>query len=115
MLTSLDEFIKNSLSTDYNTGWIIEEGFKSFYVRYRDYFMDNKTSKCLDLIKLEAINPGAGAFSNLFYKIREQYPDLNIYIENVFVEYFRKKLLRIGFEIMDNCSHPNSFIFIANP
>ena len=98
-LPKLDDFIKTAdplVPFSCNT-YVNEPGFRDLYVRKRKRLLDGEEIEVLDLAKLEADEPGKGAFQRLFERLRRDYPNLALYVENVDNQRFAKALPRFGF------------------
>jgi hypothetical protein len=73
-------------------------GFETMYVRYTKRNLEGRMRECLDLAGLCANVPGRGAFTLLLTKLRQDYPDLPLFVESVLTDRFCNKLLRLGFK-----------------
>ena len=109
MFPTLDEFIKKALVSWPHNAWVREPGFSNLYVRISKRNIRGKTIQVLDLASIDAECPGAGAFTNLFLRLRKDYPDLPLFVECVLNPRFAEKLLKLGFS-MDRI--PNNFYFM---
>jgi hypothetical protein len=69
------------------------------YVRYtKRYLLCAWREPTLDLASIETVRKGRGYFTKLFYRLRDEYPELHLYVESVVNERFAKKLLKLGFQ-----------------
>jgi hypothetical protein len=105
-IPTLDEFVNKKLSS-WDTSWpknsyVTEQGFKSLYIRVTDRYIAGKKRKTIDLANLTATTPGSGAFTKLVEKLKKQYPQLTIFVENVLSRRFAVKLILMGFEIREH-------------
>lgn len=101
-LPTLDEFIKGYDAKIFRSNlYVREKGFRSLYVRIGPrYIGKNKIpfDPTLDIANVAATYPGKGYFTRLVERLRRDYPHLGLYVETVFEDRFRRKLLRLGFE-----------------
>lgn len=106
-MKTLDQFIT---SKSIPNAWVDEPEFVELYVRIGPRFLDGKIyPKILDLATVGAEFPGNGAFTRLIQRLRSTYPDLGLYVENVFPEFFRRKLERLGFTSAGDARLPSYF------
>lgn len=97
-LLSLDEFIQSAKERVSANAYVNEPGWNHLYVRYGRRVIDGEyRDPVLDIANLEAEEPGKGTFKALIARIRKQYPECTIYIENVHPEQFKDGLRRMGF------------------
>lgn len=99
MLT-LDQFIQSPQGLPV---YVREPGFMELHVRHGPRTFDQKRyENILDIALIEARYPGKGAFTNLFARLKKDYPTMGIYVECVHNKRFRRKLLELGFQTMEN-------------
>lgn len=116
MKQTLDELIesgKKKKNTPTN-GYVREQGFSHLYIRYwpRHRFINGKpTNNVLDIANVASRKPGSGAFTKLIKRLRSEYPDMTLFVENVQTSRFRNKLESLGFskanqvDFIDICSY----------
>lgn len=121
---NLDQFIQQAQNgSPIKNAHIHEPGFSHLYVRYTRRYLDNKVcAPVLDIAAIEAQKKGKQAFTNLVNRIRNTYPQLYIYVENVLNPRFKNKLIKLGFIQVgtDNISpsfylEPKANLFSLNP
>lgn len=119
MTTTLDEFIDHFMRQE-NCAWptnayVDEPGFKHLYVRITPRYIDGvKWPYVLDLANMETNKPGTGVFKAFIHRIREKYPQLGLYVENVLNPQFRDGLIRMGFSLVPT-SHPLTPCYFVPP
>lgn len=96
---NLDQFIQQAQSgSPIKNAHIHEPEFSHLYVRYTRRYLDKKVcAPVLDIAAIEAKKKGKQAFTNLVTRIRQTYPQLYIYVENVLNPRFKLKLITLGF------------------
>jgi hypothetical protein len=75
-------------------------GFDALYVRVTSRYIRGEWYDAVDLANLNATKPGNGAFTALFEHLKQHYPNLGIYVENVQIKRFAQGLLRLGFQVV---------------
>lgn len=75
-------------------------GFDALYVRVSSRYIRGEWHDAIDLANLNATKPGSGAFTTLFEHLKQRYPNLGIYVENVQTKRFAEGLLRFGFQVV---------------
>ena len=100
---NLDEFLKCGS----RNGYICEPGFYDLYVRKSVRLLDNPSSTCktdkfikykaFDIASVEVFDKGKGTFKKFVARLRRDYPEFAIYVENVQPEKFKEGLVRMGF------------------
>lgn len=100
---NIDQFIElwkqGKLSAWTRNLHLKQPGFKLFYVRIGSRVINHKMMEnVLALANIEADKYGQGTFKKLIAHLRQTYPDLNLYVENVLQQQFVDGLLRIGFQ-----------------
>ena len=95
-LPTLEEFLKRERWWP-NNSYVREPGFKSLYIRDTRRRLGDSIGvvQCIDIPYVVASYPGKGAFSKLIARLNAEH---NIYIESVMMDYFKDKLLRMGFK-----------------
>lgn len=105
MKTTLDGFITRVRGKTYGSEWVLEPKFADLYVRYggrviaESYQQEPTPYKdVLDIanVTVEREYRGTGVFTALIARLRQTYPGMHLYVENVAPE-FKSRLLRIGF------------------
>ena len=109
---SLDTFIASALLSEVSkNSWVEEPGFDALYVRISRRILEGSTlKKTLDIATVEASCPGEGTFTKLVERLKETYPELPIYVENVLNARFVGLLTRLGFK--PHAHLPMSFYYI---
>lgn len=110
MLQTLSEFIQSYRESDWpnSRAYIKEPGFKDLYIRLTPRYINKIQYKLvLDIAKVEASYKGKGTFKKLIAKIRDEYPEMGIYVEAVLTECFAEGLVRMGFKVVDH--NPDCF------
>jgi len=113
---TLDEFIKKHLITpDFpKNSYVQELGFRELYVRMTTrYINDERLAPVLDIAKAMASKPGKGAFTKLLARLREQYPTLHIFAEQVLNDRFALRLEKLGFTKLNPNIHGESYFLKA--
>jgi hypothetical protein len=98
---TLDDFIQSRLDDKPfpRNAYVSAPGFRSIYVRVSTRFVEGKMQgPVLDLANLTAKRPGHGAFKRLIARLRHDWPNLGLFVENVLTERFSQGLLRMGFK-----------------
>jgi hypothetical protein len=101
---TLDEFLQLG-GYPFNS-YIRLSGWKRLYIRRsnRRLGADSKQHTCIDLANIASSRPGKGAFRRLIARLRRDYPQRAIFVENVLTEQFCEGLRRMGFtEVQDAC------------
>lgn len=101
---TLDEFIAAYASRPWPANlYVKEKGFKQLYVRISRRFLRGAWyDPTLDLANIEASYPGRGAFTNLVTRLRQQYPNMVLFVESVQTSRFANKLVALGFQPMEH-------------
>jgi hypothetical protein len=96
---TLDQFIQQAQNgSRIKNSHVFEPDFSYLYVRYGRRCINSKICfPVLNIGTIEAYYPGAGAFTRLIKRLRNTYPELYIYVENVLNPHFVKKLIALGF------------------
>jgi hypothetical protein len=97
MLPTLDEFIARGPNKWPLNSYVREKGFKFLYVRWGRHSIGGELFVCLDLANAEVKHPGKGTFKKLITRLRSEYPEVNLYLENVLNEKLLPGLPRLGF------------------
>lgn len=88
-------------------------GFASMYVRMTKRWIEGDLFEpVLDLAAIEARHPGQGSFTKLIPKLRQEYPALNIFVEQTH-ERFGAHLLKMGFSKLDPQVHGESYFLVS--
>lgn len=86
--------------------WIKHPGFVGIYLRYGKRRVGNEIlHPVLDIANLEARKTGQGTFKRFVEFLREEYPELHIYVENAHTR-FGEGLLRMGFTLVEEGAMP---------
>lgn len=100
---TLDDFIISAIARQALTGHpqrlhVKQPGFSTLYVRITQRTVLGRTWKpVLDLSSADATHPGKGAFKKLLSHLKEKYPTLPLYAENVLNEKLVVGLRKRGF------------------
>lgn len=116
-LPTLDNFISHAQKCAIGmNSYVREPGFQNLYVRYlkRRYIHTHAAyaENVLDLANMNATTPGSGAFTTLVERLRKDYPEMSLYVENVLNPRFGEKLLRMGFKPVTE-QHPFSYFMVS--
>lgn len=111
--TTLDEFITQRRNEKTNrrffineSAWVNEPKFEGLYVRYGSRAILGYQSgfqpiynDVLDIanVEVEERYQRTGVFTALVVRLRETYPGMHLYVENVLNPEFRPLLFRLGF------------------
>jgi hypothetical protein len=98
---NIDQFIEAARDAWPHNAWIKQPDFRHLYVRLSKRLLENQMIETIDLLTIEAQEPGNGAFTSLVAHLRKTYPKSAIFVENVLNDRFASKLLELGFK-----SHP---------
>lgn len=115
-LPTIDEFIQgHDRDGQADNSWVRCPGFKSMYVRRsaRRSLCGSTCGPVLDLANMEARCPGSGAFKRLVARLRKQYPNWILYVENVLTKRFCDGLERLGF-VRLGTGRPTSFCLLTS-
>lgn len=100
-METLDSFIRKRIGKNLwpnNNAYVTEPGFESLYVRMSVRMIDGEVrNPVLDLASMTANHPGNGAFTALVKRLRKDWPELGLFVENSLQERFQKKLETMGF------------------
>jgi hypothetical protein len=118
---TLDEFIAESVErlTASNVAsrmHIKEPGFDVLYVRLARRCIDGVAHKpVLDIADaaVQTTHRGRGVFTDFLDRVRDQYPALHLYVENVMEERFQKHLERYGFTVVEPRLDPPCYFLPA--
>ena len=102
---TMDQFL--ALNTHSNS-YVSEPGFRELYVRKGFRYLDGKRVECVDLARIEAEDPGAGAFTKLAERLLTKY---TVYVESVLNPRFAKKLLREGWTMVGGTECPSFYLY----
>ena len=99
-MQTLDSFLENTIiSGKCGNAYVTEQGWESLYIRVTQRYINGCIVKpVIDLAKIEASEPGGGAFTKLVKKLRVKYPEAWIYVESVLNKRFEGKLVNLGFK-----------------
>jgi len=117
----LDEFIRESLVrvTEQNVAsraHIKEPNFDTLYVRLTRHYIDGVAYRpVLDIadVNVRENQRGRGIFTDFLDRVREQYPVLHLYVENVMEARFQKHLERYGFAVVEPRLDPPCYFLPA--
>lgn len=106
---TLDEFIQEGTVRviEHNIAsraHIKEPAFDTLYLRVTRHYIDGVPYKpVLDIadVAIREDRRGRGVFTDFLDRIRDQYPGLHLYVENVFEVRFQKHLERYGFAVVE--------------
>jgi hypothetical protein len=112
-LPTLDEFLSKAGKSWPRNSYVREPGFSELYVRVSRRYFEGSCYDVIDLAKIEAEEPGSGAFTRLVARLREQYPTKGIYVECVLNPRFSVMLVgRLGFKV--NPTDESSFYLLGS-
>lgn len=94
---NLFEFITSSTFRVSRNGYVDEQGFTMLYVRTTRRSFKGERVPTLDIANVSVCLPGQGTFTRLIEEIQINFPNLWIYVENVYNISFRHRLLKLGF------------------
>lgn len=100
---TLDDFIISAVARQALTGapqrlHVKRPGFNTLYVRITERQLLGRSWKpVLDLSSADATKPGKGAFKKLLAHLKEKYPTLPLYAENVLNPRLAEGLRKRGF------------------
>lgn len=115
MLVNLDDFIRQGLAGSRLNLWVEEPGFKSLYVRIGPKSINGIIyPHVLDLANAEVQKQQTGTMTNRIRKIRQDFPTLPIYAENVMVYEFGMSLLKMGFVAVDSRTSSVTHFLVGN-
>lgn len=100
-LPTLAEFIASYEFGYHKRSYVRERGFSSLYVRIGPRILEEKRiERVLDLAAAEVpeYRRGKGILTKLLQKLRTEYPDLPLYLENVQSERLAYFYRRLGFK-----------------
>lgn len=101
---SLAEFIKGAHQKYESLGfpsneYVKEPGFKALYVRYGRRLAHGEVhAPVLDIANVEVLKEGRGTFTSLVHRLRRDYPELGLFVENVLSPRFAAGLEHMGFK-----------------
>lgn len=108
---TLGEFISSQGERRPRNAYVRFPGFSTLYVRCTKRFLRHElVSPVLDIANIEASRPGKGAFTKLFEHLRENYPEMWLFVECVANERFEKKLRKMGFTQCTNDLLPSFYM-----
>lgn len=113
-MTTLPEFIEIGRKHGRANLHIKVPGFHIFYARYGRRIINNVAHRdVLDIasVEVEERLRRTGVFTRLFHQLREDYPNVHIYVENA-APLFQKLLLRLGFRRHE--FNPDSFYVLGD-
>lgn len=102
---TMDQFLA---SNEHLNSYLSEPGFRELYVRKGFRYLGGKRVECVDLARIEAEDPGAGAFTKLATRILPKYA---VYVESVLNPRFAKKLLREGWIMVGGPECPSFYLY----
>lgn len=98
------DFVEQNRESLHANSYVIHPDFTELYIRMTKRLLSSKWYPCLDIARVMAKSKGEGAFKNLIFFIRSNYPKLAIYIESVLTERFATGLVKMGFtKFNQNC------------
>lgn len=114
---TLDEFIKASKSKPFGgNSYVDEEGFESLYVRFGTRVIAGmRRDNVLDLANFTVTDKGKGTFTAFISRLRKDYPDMWLYVENVLNPRLPAKLVTLGFtkiRVTSGFEGPPCFVLI---
>lgn len=100
MTVTVSEFVTTALAQGgRNRLHLKEPGFKHFYARFGPRYLNGKTYKLtLDIatIEVEPEKQGTGVFTRLVGRLRKQFPQVSLYVEEA-TPLLQQLLLKLGF------------------
>jgi hypothetical protein len=107
-MESLNRFIKRAQRRTFPANaYVLEPGWNHLYVRYGPRAALGRIySPVLDLanLEVEAASRGKGIFTRLITRLREEHPELHLFVENTH-ERFGRYLLKLGFVDVTDTSY----------
>jgi hypothetical protein len=104
-LPTLYEFLEKTKKAEHGRSHVDEPKFESLYVRYGNRYVITQNESKIYLGTLDIANVtvednyrGSGVFTALIKRLRNDYPDLPVYIENPLEERFQNHLESIGLQ-----------------
>lgn len=118
---TLGEFIRHGLDRFDKTGMssrshVDEPGFETFYVRLnRRAIAGGMYQPVLDIatVTVDEAQRGRGLFTNVLDRIRDQYPNLHIFVENAMESRFQRHLESYGFTVVEPRTDPPCYFLPA--
>jgi hypothetical protein len=118
---TLDEFIRDGSTRLAATGLasrlhITEPDFNVLYVRItRRHVNGAEYRPVLDVadVNVRGDRRGRGVFTTFLDRVRDQYPALHLFVENVIEERFQKHLERYGFVVVEPRLDPPCYFLPA--
>lgn len=120
---TLDEFVRHGIGRMTQKGvgvnaHVKEPGFTTLYLRVTRRYMGGVSYEpVLDIADVTVREDwrGCGIFTDLLDRIRETYPTLHLYIENVLNGRLQKHLERYGFAVVAPRLDPPCYFLPARP
>jgi len=99
MNQTLEEFIACAEKKIYPSSEYVEEpGFEHLYVRFGKTYIEGQWyQRILTIANVQAEEPGQGTFTKFIQRIKQDWPDVGIYVECVLNPRFAAWLVRNGF------------------
>ena len=95
--------LKQFLKSNCRNAYISEPGFAHLYVRHGQRYINGKLyQNVFDIANVEVRNKGKGTFSKFVEKLRNNYPDMILYVECVLNPRFGGRLLQLDFKQHEN-------------
>jgi hypothetical protein len=118
---TLDEFIKDGVeritqSNLASRAHIKEPNFAGLYVRLTRRYIDGAAYRpVLDIadVNVREACRGRGVFTAFLDRVRDRYPTLHLFVENVMEERFQKHLERYGFTVVEPRLDPPCYFLPA--
>jgi hypothetical protein len=111
-LPTLDAFIAKAKTSQFRNSWVREPGFADLYVRLIPRNVAGIERVFLDLANMTAKKPGSGTLTRLVARLRVDYPDLSLYVENALNPRLPAMLVnKLGFK--QDPDHPMCFYLIS--
>jgi len=118
---TLDEFIRDGVARVMqlniaSRAHIKEPDFDTLYLRVtRHYIGDAAYKPVLDIadVGVREARRGRGVFTDFLDRLRDTYPTLHLYVENVMEPRFQKHLERYGFAVVEPRLDPPCYFLPA--
>jgi len=99
--------------TGTDRAWINHPAFAALYVRKPRHgrIVEGRAwPRVVDLASMDAKHPGTGAFTRLVKRIATEYPEMGVFVENVLVPRFARRLANMGFQCLGPPELPCFFL-----
>ena len=118
---TLDEFIQDNLTrlVEHNLAaraHLKEPNFDALYVRLTRHYIGGVVYRpVLDIadVSVRKGHRGRGIFTDFLDRVRDTYPMLHLYVENVMNDRFQKHLERYGFTVVEPRIESPCYVLLA--